>query len=314
MSASPIETSAAARLLTLDARADLAAPEVRREARATLEGGGVVFLPQTGFELTPREREMISDTQTMLEDNGEAAKLNGRPTIVYDPERRRIKRHYALVNGRLVRAQVRRWARPELEAMLARFAVWADDLVGRLFPSYVPLVARDRVTYRPRERAEMQALHVDSSYGHPTQGRGMLRLFCNIDPAKRPRVWQVGQPFEPFVRHFLPSLGRERPSRSRSLLSRLGIVAGPPTPYDQLIAELRRMVKRDPEYRDHAPRRIVEFPSGSCWFAITDLVLHGAVSGQHSLDRTYFLPDTAMQDPTHSSLRILERLTGRSLG
>ena len=80
-----------------------------------------------------------------------------------------------------------------------------------------------------------------------------------------------------------------------------------------MIAQLRRLGKRDEAYQRTAPRRIVEFPSGSSWLAITDLVLHGAVSGQHSLDRTFYLPATAMRDPSRSSLSILERMTGRKL-
>jgi hypothetical protein len=57
----------------------------------------------------------------------------------------------------------------------------------------------------------------------------------------------------------------------------------------------------------------VSFPTGSAWIAITDLVLHGASSGQHSLDQTFFLPAEAMREPALSSLRILERLSGRNL-
>ena len=57
----------------------------------------------------------------------------------------------------------------------------------------------------------------------------------------------------------------------------------------------------------------MEFPAGASWIAITDLVLHGAMGGQHSLDRTFYLPVEAMNDPSRSSLRILERLTGEAL-
>src|SRR5205085_8771038 len=104
-----------------------------------------------------------------------------------------------------------------------------------------------------------------------------------------------------------------RPHWTASLLGRLGIVRGSKTMYDQMIAEIRRLAKRDEEYQRTAPREIVEFPSGSCWFAITDLVPHGAMSGQHSLDQTFFLPAAGMQDPCRSALRSLERLTGRLL-
>lgn len=303
-------SEAAIHVLRLAGDAELTQPDLQREALATIEGGGLLFLPGRHFELTDRERELISDPSRILVKQPEVK--NGRPTVVYEPQRRRIKRNYAKVKGRLVRALVREEARPELEAMLERFSQWADDVVDALFPSYRDALVRDRVTYRPNERTGAQPLHVDSSYGHPTHGQGMLRIFCNVDPLQRPRVWQVGEPFESFAKRFLPQI-HLRGSTLRTLLGHLGVVRGAPIAYDRMIAELRRVAKRDKVYQDTAPRQILEFPSGSCWCGITDLVLHGALSGQHSLDRTYFLPAEAMRDPSLSSLHILERLSGRTL-
>lgn len=314
MNESSIHEPSTVRVLTLDARRDLSAPEVHREALEELENGGVVFLPESGFELTTTERELISNPQALLAGFEEPDVPNGRPTIIFDPWRGKIKmRHYNSVHGKMVRAQVRRECRPQLEAMMARFCTWVDSMVITLFPSYKPVLVPDRVTYRPYQRGARQPLHIDSSYGYPTQGRGMFRLFCNIDPKNRPRVWQVGEPFEPFVRRFLPSVQLRRPHWSASLLSRLGVVRGSKTMYDQMIADIRQLAKRDKEYQRTAPREIIEFPAGSCWFAITDLVPHGAMSGQHSLDQTFFLPAAGMSNPNHSSLRILERLSGSSL-
>jgi hypothetical protein len=314
MSPPSCDASPTAEVLAIDASADLSAPEVRREALETLEGGGLVLLPGRGFELTARERDLISDTRKLLAGIQEEQTRNGRPTILYEPWRGRIKRHhFASVGGRLVRARVQPAAVPDLEAMMARFGAWAGELLDRLFPRYGPALVRERITYRPHGRRTTQALHVDSAYGYPTQGRGMLRVFCNVDPAGRPRVWQVGEPFEPFARRFVASAHPRGPGFTASLLRRLGIVRGSKTAYDRLLAEIRRMAKHDRAYQSAAPRRIVEFPSASAWIAITDLVLHGAVSGQHSLDQTFLLPAAAMADPSRSSLRILERLTGRAL-
>jgi len=313
MSQVPID-GAPTRVLTLAASADLSAPEVRREALEALEGGGVVLLEGRGFELSSREREVISDTRRMLAGVEEEVTRNGRPTIIYEPWRHRIKRtHFASVGGKFVRAQVRATALPDVEGMMARFGTWASQLLENVFPRYGSELARDRITYRPHGRRSTQALHIDSAYGYPTQGRGMLRLFCNVDPGRRPRVWQVGEPFEPFVKRFLAATHAKRPGFVAALLRGLGIVQGSKTAYDLLVAEIRDIAKHDREYQNAAPRRIVEFPSGSCWFAITDLVVHGAVSGQHSLDQTFYLPAAEMAHPERSSLRILERLTGRAL-
>ena len=299
-------------VLTLDDGAQLSRPEARRDALAALEGGGVVCLPTTGFELLASERALLSDLRNIVANPPESA--NGRPTIIFDPVRRRItKLNYAFSGWRLTRAEVRRAVRPDLEAMMMRFGTWADALIACLLPRYVSVLDRDRVTYRPNQRSDVQPLHVDSAYGYPTQGRGMLRVFCNVDPLNRPRVWQLGEPFEGFARRFLPAVRLRRAGPTASLLARLGLVGGATTGYDRMIAELRRLVKRDATYQRTAPRRVVEFPSGSTWIAITDLVLHGAVAGQHSLDQTFFLPPAGMHDPSRSSLRILERLSGQRL-
>ena len=291
---------------------DLSAPEVRRDALEALENGGVVFLPKSGFELIAREQEMLSDLRNLLTRAPENA--NGRPTIIFEPAHGKIKKlNFAYSGRKLVRAQVKRSVLPGLEGMMVRFGTWADHLIAAVLPRYVSALDRDRVTYRPNRRSDAQPLHVDSAYGYPTQGRGMLRIFCNIDPLNRPRIWHVGEPFEPFARRFLPAVRRRSPGWTASMLARLGVVGGAQTAYDLMIAELRRLGKHNQEYQRTAPRRVVEFPSGSSWLALTDLVLHGAVSGQHSLDQTFFLPVAGMSNPARSSLRILERLSGRRL-
>ena len=308
----PPGVAGAVEVLRLDDGEDLAAPASRRAALEMLENGGVVFLAKSGFELLAREQELISDLRNFLVEETEIG--NGRPTIIFEPRRRRIARfNFAFAGRKPVRAQIKQAVRPEIERMMARFSTWAGELLGALVPGYVPALEWDRVTYRPNQRNAVQPLHVDSAYGYPTQGRGMLRVFCNIDPLRRPRVWQIGEPFESFARRFLPTAHPRHPGWMPSLLARFGIVGGAKTRYDLLLADLRRLGKRSDEYQRTAPRRIVEFPPGACWLALTDLVLHGAISGQHSLDQTFFLPAAAMNDPSRSSLRILERLSGRRL-
>ncbi len=41
--------------------------------------------------------------------------------------------------------------------------------------------------------------------------------------------------------------------------------------------------------------------------------MHAALSGQHAFEQTYLLPVGAMLDEAGSPLRVLERLTGRTL-
>lgn len=304
----------ATRILRLGRGVDLSAPSVRRDVRETLEDGGLVVLLESGFTLSEGERDMMANTRSMVTGIDDAAIRDGKPTIIYEPWHGKIKkRRYAHARGRFTRTDIRPEIRPPLEAMMGRFGRWAQSLIAELLPAYAPVLAQDRVTYRPHERSALQPLHIDSSYGYPTQGRGMFRIFANVDPSGRPRVWQVGEPFGPFVRRFLPSVRVREPGWIESMLHRLRITKTPRCAYDDVIADLRLLGKRDKEYQRTSPREIVEFPSGSCWLAITDLVLHGAVSGRHSLDQTFFLPATGMARPESSSLYTLEKMLGRAL-
>ena len=289
-------------ILELPPGTDRNAPGFRERIRAVLEAGGILFLPCSGFELTERERALVTDAAITLPTRRERESRNGRPTVIYDPAR-----------GHILRTRISGSERRELEAMMARYSDWAAALVADLLPAYTDKLVRDRLTYRPCERADAQGLHVDASYGRPTEGRGMLRVFCNIHPGGRPRVWRVGETFEPFARRFVPSARTPRTSRLEAVLAQLGVTKGRRTAYDRLMADIRGQVKKDKDYQANAPQRVVSFPTGSAWIAITDLVLHGASSGQHSLDQTFFLPPEAMDEPARSSLRILERLSGRTL-
>lgn len=309
---SVIEQTEILTVLTIEPETDLSGAELQRQAIETLEGGGVIHLPRSGFTLSERERELISNPANVLTHVPDVE--DGRPTIIFDPARGHIKKyHYAQVRGKMMRAQVKDSARPDLQAAMVRYGKWTESVIDQLFPSYGKALERKRVTYRPFPRNSTQSLHIDSSYGYPTQGRCMLRVFSNINPVNRPRVWQLGEPFEPFVNRFLPSVRLRKPSWLSSILARVGIVDGAKTKYDQYIAALRALGIHDKEYQRTAPRTIMEFPAGSSWIAITDLVLHGAMSGQHSLDQTFYLPPGAMNDPSRSSLRILERMTGLTL-
>lgn len=290
-------------LVEMDRGADMASRSVRAEAIDVVESGRILLLRNVGFELTARERELILDKEVIMPGQTERDSRTGRPTLIFDPER-----------GMFERTKIQGEARREIESMMQGFTAWADGIISTLFPGYRPSLERERATYRPCIRSTPQGMHIDTSYKYPSQGRGMLRIFCNINPNGQPRVWQIGEPFEPFVSRFLTSPSRFDICRDW-LVHRLG-VAGlrrTRTAYDRLVADIRRLAKSDDQYQTTAPRQLVEFPVGSSWIALTDLAVHGAISGQHSLDQTFFLPVPAMREPERSSLRILERMTGRAL-
>lgn len=300
-----VDESTAAEIVEFGETADLTADETRRQVRAALEDAKVVFLRGRGFALTERERQIITDPVVMFRGNEEKCKRNARPTLTFD-----------VASDQLRFSTIRKPERREIEAMLRRYAVWSRDLLSELVPDYALAAEQNRIIYRPVGRDKVQDLHVDTTYLHPTQGRSKLRIFCNIDPLGRPRVWQVGEPFETYVQRYLP-LSRGKRSGLELAFERLiglvGLLEGPRTGFDHLLGEIRQLAKDDRHYQQSAPRRIANFPPGSTWIALTDVVLHGAISGQHALDQVFFLPPSVLSDPSRSALSTLERLSGRQL-
>ena len=55
------------------------------------------------------------------------------------------------------------------------------------------------------------------------------------------------------------------------------------------------------------------FAPGTTWVVYSDQVLHAAMGGRHMMEQTFYLEVEHQQQPATSPLRVLERLTGRSL-
>ena len=263
------------------------------------EHGKVLYFPGLKFVLPQGSEELLSPA------------LIGRGTknISYDPSRDTVK-GAAAADQRAAR----------LQEMMAAFSQAAARFVGDLLPAYVGHIEAGRTSYRPVEIAgreysplkDDKRLHVDAFPSTPTRGRRILRLFSNIDPAGRPRMWRIGEPFEEFARRFLPGVGR--PSAAGAwLLAALGATRGRRTAYDQLMLGLHNHAKRDTVFQARGPHDEAAFPAGSSWLCFTDQVVHAALSGQYALEQTFYVAVEAMAEPAASPLATLERMTGRKL-
>jgi hypothetical protein len=144
------------------------------------------------------------------------------------------------------------------------------------------------------------------------RGARILRVFTNVNPSGKPRVWHLGEPFEAFASRFLPKVPRPIPGRAW-IEATLGITKGQRALYDHIMLHLHDQGKYDAEYQREAPRQEIAFASGSTWAAFTDQVLHAATGGQFALEQTFELPVAALLKPDLAPLRVLERLTGRTL-
>jgi 3-deoxy-D-manno-oct-2-ulosonic acid (Kdo) hydroxylase len=210
--------------------------------------------------------------------------------------------------------------RLQLVSMMEAFATVASRLVFDLFPSYVSSFDRARTSYRPAEIAgrrysplkDDKLLHIDAFPSTPTGGRRILRFFSNVNPAGKPRIWRVGEPFPDFAQRFLPSLGRPVAGVAW-LLSAIGATRGRRSAYDQLMLRLHNRAKRNLAYQKSAPQVEIAFPARTSWLCYTDQVVHAALAGQYALEQTFHLDVASMADPARSPLRELERMMGRQL-
>jgi 3-deoxy-D-manno-oct-2-ulosonic acid (Kdo) hydroxylase len=274
--------------------------EDQTRATEALERGRVLYFEHLAFPLDDAERRLLSSAWS-----DQKAK-----NISFDPGAGEVKGARSEDSGER-----------ELLAMMARYAALTRALLQGLLAQYTPALKQARTSFRPHEiegrqpqsyRKDDRLLHADAFPSRPMRGARILRVFSNINPAGKPRVWHVGEPFDALARRFLPDVRRALPGVAR-IEAMFGITKGQRTEYDHIMLQLHDRTKRDARYQRQAPRQEIAFPAGSTWVVFTDLVPHAAIKGQFALEQTFELPVAAQLRPELSPLRILERLAGRSL-
>jgi hypothetical protein len=208
----------------------------------------------------------------------------------------------------------------QIKSMLARFSQQAKTFMISLFPRYADALIVGRVSYRPVQiknrkssaRKDDSRLHIDAFPANPNQGKRIFRLFSNINPYGESRVWRIGETFSRVVHHFLPKVSKPFPG-SAKLLHWTGITKSVRTHYDHIMLQIHDRMKLDINYQKRVKYREVCFPPGSSWIVSTDQVSHAAISGQYTLEQTFYLPVAAMASPELAPLRILETLLGQYL-
>jgi len=271
-------------------------PDAQDVAIRTLEGGGVLILPQLAFPLSADEQRFLSPRWS----DGRAKNIS------FD-------------GGKLKGARGSADELAALSRMVARFAAEASGLVTALFARYAPYVRRARTSFRPQPavgravswRKDDSRLHVDAFPSRPNHGERILRVFCNVSPGED-RVWRVGEGFEAVARRFLPGIRRQIPGEAR-WLSALHVTKGLRSQYDHLMLGLHDGAKADLAYQANCAQQVVRFAPGTTWLCFSDQLMHAAVSGQYMLEQTIDLPLAALYDRERSPLAILERLCGRRL-
>ena len=265
----------------------------------SLESGKVLLLPKLGFRLAESELDLLTPECA----DGKAKNIS------YDPATRNL-RGSALTGEK----------RAALARMVGRFFRQARGLVETLLPGYLASLKNGLASYRPLDIEGRQTsvtkndmlLHVDAFASRPNQGTRILRVFSNINPHGKPRVWEIGEPFDDIAARYVPHIARQVPG-SAWLLEMLHITKGRRSEYDHIMLKLHDRMKRDDDYQRSAQRVRIEFPAGSTWICFSDRVAHAALSGQYLLEQTFYLPVAAMQDESYAPLRILEQRYQRKL-
>ncbi len=275
------------------------AETVRDRAIRALEGGKVLFFPRLSFALNADEQGFLDPRCS----DGRAKNVS------YDPSSQVLK-GTALAGPE----------RERLRGMVARFAQSARTLVGGLLPAYEAHVRMGRTSYRPIEvkdrpssyRKDDSRLHVDAFPSRPNGGGRILRVFSNVNPDRRARLWRIGEPFEACARRFLPAIRPPLPGQGW-LLRACRLTRGYRTAYDHYMLALHDAMKADSRYQHQCPQYEVAFPAGTTWMVFTDQVAHAAMAGQYLLEQTFHVPVNTLNDPASAPLSVLEGLLGRPL-
>lgn len=268
-------------------------------ALTDLESGRIIFCPQLSFNIEPSERMLF---------------------IPYLINKKTKNISFNLKKNHLKGIKADQKHQMCLKSMLARFSKQADYFMNSLFSQYTNSLILGRTSYRPVQirnrkssaRKDDRRLHVDAFASNPNQGYRIVRLFCNINPYGEHRIWRIGENFEEVALRFFPKINKPIPG-SAKLLHWLGITKSIRTHYDHFMLKIHDEMKLDLEYQKKVKFKEISFPPGTSWIVSTDQVSHAAISGQYLLEQTFYLPTTAMINPSSSPLHILEKLSGYSL-
>lgn len=272
---------------------------LQEDAIHSLENGLVIFMPELPFVLK----------------NHELAFLNPEMT---DPKAKNIS--YDVKIDRLSGSTCKEAQAKQLKDMVKRYSEFSCQLVENLFPHYALNIKAGRTSFRPVEIAGRRSstkkddtlLHVDAFPATPVKGKRIMRMFTNVNPHSKPRVWCLGEPFPEVVQKLKDHLKSPFPGIAH-LMKMLRITKDYRTLYDHYMLQLHDAMKLDPDYQKNVPQQEFLFPPGASWIVYTDQVSHAAMAGQHVFEQTFYLPQEGNIFLETSPLKVLESHFKRKL-
>lgn len=275
---------------------------VEQESAITaLENGKIVYFPNLSFEFSLAEQALL--TPQIL--------IAGMKNISFNPKNNKVK---GIIESK------EKSLSSLMTLLMIRFFNNSRFLLNNILPHYQGALQIGRTSYRPIEVLGRKAsllkddtrLHVDAFPATPNQGKRILRVFSNVNPENKARLWHLGEPFEQVAQQFLPKL--KKPFLGyRKLLSLLKITKSYRSLYDHMMLSLHDEMKKSDAYQNKVKKTEMPFPAGATWVVMTDCVSHAALSGQFLLEQTFYLEPSKMKDPQKSPLRILEKMLDKKL-
>jgi len=144
-------------------------------------------------------------------------------------------------------------------------------------------------------------------------------VFTNVNPTGS-RWWITTDTFEVLAPRMAMEAGLGGiAARARSpwrpvarglarLARRLGVTREARSPYDRFMLGFHHYMKANVAFQTGCPKRRWEFPPGSTWIVLTDMVPHAVESGQFALEQTVIVPREALVRPDVAPITVLERL------
>lgn len=264
-----------------------------------VEKGQVIYLPQLPFSIAPADQHLL-DPKYLAQ---------GTKNISYNPANETIKGFKENMPDA-----------KSLKMVMQDFSNKSNQLIRKLFPHYEGALRLGRTSFRPAEilgrkssfRKDDTLLHVDAFPSMPMQGERILRLFSNINPNNKARHWHLGEPFNTVMDSFAPKIKQPIPG-VHTIMNLLGITKKKRTPYDHYMLNIHHKMKKDSNYQQKAIQEKMDFPANTTWIVFTDIVSHAALSGQHLLEQTFYLPAEAQLHPEWAPLKQLEGYLQRPL-
>jgi hypothetical protein len=304
-------------VITVDAHATHK-PKELRDYCAQLEGGAILFFPQSPIRLGEEDHAFLLNQQQ--------AGAGYHKNIAYRPTEDRV-------TG-LVKSSDHSEAR--LQRIMRDYSNAVVRFLSGFLAPYQQQWHLDYASFRPQAeesrdlalRKRNDLLHTDAFPTRPTNGDRILRFFNNVNPSAA-RNWMTGGVFGDLVRQFavqapapagkiaLPS-PVSAASKARQAIGSVGLVhAIAPqlarSPYDAFMMDFHNFLKENESYQRDCAKEYFNFPPGASWMVYTDTVSHAVLSGQYALEQTFLVSHGAMVDPVSSPLSVLEQMSGGKL-